>query len=138
MEKRVKTAGVALSPFDPLLVLPVRSRYLFVLKRHVESAGLDPEACSAHSLWTGFITQAIRVGRAKHRVKKHSGHEDWETFNLCARGGRDLSGKSCRENRTLTFSDTSLVLNCARPEVERLIAKCRLIMANFTTDTIPQ
>jgi integrase len=65
-----------------------------VLKRHAESADLDPEAYSAHSLRAGFITQAIRAGKAERRVKEHSGHESWETFNLCARGGRDLSGQS--------------------------------------------
>ena len=52
-----------------------------VLKRHAESAGLDPEAYSAHSLRAGFITQAIRAGKAERRVKEHSGHESWETFN---------------------------------------------------------
>ena len=52
-----------------------------VLKRHAESAGLDPEAYSAHSLRAGFITQAIRAGKAERRVKEHSGHASWETFN---------------------------------------------------------
>jgi len=52
-----------------------------VLKRHAERAGLDPEAYSAHSLRAGFITQAIRAGKAERRVKEHSGHQSWETFN---------------------------------------------------------
>jgi len=52
-----------------------------VLKRHAEAAGLDPEAYSAHSLRAGFITQAIRAGKAERRVKEHSGHASWETFN---------------------------------------------------------
>jgi site-specific recombinase XerD len=52
-----------------------------VLKRHAESAGLDPEEYSAHSLRAGFITQAIRAGKAERRVKEHSGHSSWETFN---------------------------------------------------------
>jgi site-specific recombinase XerD len=52
-----------------------------VLKRHAEGAGLDPEAYSAHSLRAGFITQAIRAGKAERRVKEHSGHASWETFN---------------------------------------------------------
>jgi len=52
-----------------------------VLKRHAESAGLDPEEYSAHSLRAGFITQAIRAGKAERRVKEHSGHASWETFN---------------------------------------------------------
>jgi integrase len=52
-----------------------------VLKRHAESAGLDPDEYSAHSLRAGFITQAIRAGKADRRVKEHSGHASWETFN---------------------------------------------------------
>ncbi len=52
-----------------------------VLKRHAETAGLNPEAYSAHSLRAGFITQAIRAGKSERRVKEHSGHASWETFN---------------------------------------------------------
>jgi len=52
-----------------------------VLKRHAESAGLDPDEYSAHSLRGGFITQAIRAGKPERRVKEHSGHASWETFN---------------------------------------------------------
>jgi len=52
-----------------------------VLKRHADRAGLDPDEYSAHSLRAGFITQAIRAGKAERRVKEHSGHASWETFN---------------------------------------------------------
>jgi integrase len=52
-----------------------------VLKRHAEAAGLDPDEYSAHSLRAGFITQAIRARKAERRVKEHSGHASWETFN---------------------------------------------------------
>ena len=52
-----------------------------VLKQHAENAGLDPEEYSAHSLRAGFITQAIRAGKPERRVKEHSGHASWETFN---------------------------------------------------------
>ena len=52
-----------------------------VLKRHAEAAGFDPEQYSAHSLRAGFITQAIRAGKPERRVKEHSGHASWETFN---------------------------------------------------------
>jgi len=52
-----------------------------VLKRHAENAGLDPTEYSAHSLRAGFITQAIRAGKPERRVKEHSGHASWETFN---------------------------------------------------------
>jgi len=52
-----------------------------VLKRHAERAGLDPTEYSAHSLRAGFITQAIRAGKAERRVKEHSGHRSWDAFN---------------------------------------------------------
>jgi site-specific recombinase XerD len=52
-----------------------------ILKEHAERVGLDTEALSAHSLRSGFITQAIRAGKPERRVKEHSGHKSWETFN---------------------------------------------------------
>ncbi len=78
-----------------------------VLKRHAESAGLDPEEYSAHSLRAGFITQAIRAGKPERRVKEHSGHASWETFNRCARGGRDFSGQSRRGHWALMASGSN-------------------------------
>lgn len=50
-------------------------------KRHAEPARLDPEQYSAHSLRAGFVTLAIRAGKPERRVKEHSGHVSWETFN---------------------------------------------------------
>lgn len=52
-----------------------------ILKEHAGRAGLPTESLSAHSLRSGFITQAIRAGKAERRVKEHSGHKSWETFN---------------------------------------------------------
>lgn len=52
-----------------------------ILKEHAERVGLPPDAFSAHSLRSGFITQAIRAGKPERRVKEHSGHKSWETFN---------------------------------------------------------
>ena len=52
-----------------------------ILKEHAERVGLDSEALSAHSLRSGFITQAIRAGKPERRVKEHSGHKSWSTFN---------------------------------------------------------
>ena len=52
-----------------------------VLKRRAETAKRDPDDYSAHSLRAGFITQAIRAGKPERRVKEHSGHASWETFN---------------------------------------------------------
>jgi len=76
-----------------------------VLKRHAERAGLDSEEYSAHSLRAGFITQAIRAGEAERRVKGHSGHASWETFNQYVQEAGTfrippprILGCSCRQN----------------------------------------
>jgi len=52
-----------------------------ILKEHVARVGLSPDAFSAHSLRSGFITQAIRAGKPERRVKDHSGHRSWEAFH---------------------------------------------------------
>jgi site-specific recombinase XerD len=52
-----------------------------ILKEHAERVGLSADEYSAHSLRSGFITQAIRAGKPERRVKEHSGHSSWETFN---------------------------------------------------------
>lgn len=52
-----------------------------ILKEHAERVGLSTENLSAHSLRSGFITQAIRAGKSERRVKEHSGHKSWDTFN---------------------------------------------------------
>lgn len=61
---------------------PLTAQYVSkILKAHAERVGLSPEVFSAHSLRSGFITQAIRAGKPERRVKDHSGHASWETFN---------------------------------------------------------
>lgn len=52
-----------------------------ILKKHAERVGIDSSRLSAHSLRSGFITQAIRSGKSERRVKEHSGHKSWDTFN---------------------------------------------------------
>jgi site-specific recombinase XerD len=52
-----------------------------ILKEHAARVGLPPEQFSAHSLRSGFITQAIRAGKPERRVKDHSGHRSWEAFH---------------------------------------------------------
>ena len=52
-----------------------------LLKKHADRVGIDTDRLSAHSLRSGFITQAIRAGKPERRVKEHSGHKSWETFN---------------------------------------------------------
>ena len=51
-----------------------------ILKEHAARIGLDASEYSAHSLRSGFITQAIRKGKRERRVKEHSGHASWEAF----------------------------------------------------------
>lgn len=51
------------------------------LKQHAARIGLSAIDFSAHSLRSGFITQAVRLGKPERRVKDHSGHKSWETFN---------------------------------------------------------
>jgi integrase len=51
------------------------------LKRHASRVGLPAVDFSAHSLRSGFITQAVRIGKPERRVKEHAGHKSWETFN---------------------------------------------------------
>ena len=52
-----------------------------ILKEHTARVGLSAEDFSAHSLRSGFITQAIRAGKPERRVKDHSGHKSWDTFD---------------------------------------------------------
>lgn len=52
-----------------------------ILKKHGGRIGLNVADFSAHSLRSGFITQAIRIGKSERRVKDHSGHKSWQTFN---------------------------------------------------------
>ena len=61
---------------------PLTAQYVSrILKAHAEHAGLDTQQFSAHSLRSGFITQAVRAGKSPRRVKAHSGHKSWDTFD---------------------------------------------------------
>ena len=46
-----------------------------------ESAILESDERPPRLSHAGFITQAIRAGKPERRVKEHSGHASWETFN---------------------------------------------------------
>ena len=46
------------------------------------------ESYSAHSLRSGFITQAVWAGKRERRVKEHSGHASWEVFSSYAKEAR--------------------------------------------------
>ncbi|MGH8869424.1 MAG: tyrosine-type recombinase/integrase [Actinomycetes bacterium] len=45
-----------------------------VVKRYAAAAGLDPAQVAAHSLRRGFVTQALRNGVPRHKVREATGH----------------------------------------------------------------
>lgn len=67
-----------------------------ILKRHAERVGFEAADFSAHSLRSGFITQAIRAGKPERRVKEHSGHKSWETFNGYVKRADTFQGNPVR------------------------------------------
>jgi len=46
-----------------------------IVKRHARLAGLDAESVGAHSLRSGFCTQASRNGASDHAIMRQSGHK---------------------------------------------------------------
>lgn len=46
-----------------------------VVKRHVESIGLDPDRYGAHSLRSGFATAAARAGASEREIMRHTRHK---------------------------------------------------------------
>lgn len=56
-----------------------------IVKRRVSAVGLLSSDYSAHSLRAGFITSAIKSGRQRDLVKKHSRHRNNEVFDTYVR-----------------------------------------------------
>jgi len=84
--------------------LTITAQYVStVFKRRAETARLDPEAYSAHSLRAGYIMQAIRAGKAERRVREHSGHTSWETVTSAPEEAEPFRTPPARESvyRTL-------------------------------------
>ena len=46
-----------------------------VVKKHVESIGLDPARYGAHSLRSGFATAAARAGASEREIMRHTRHK---------------------------------------------------------------
>lgn len=46
-----------------------------IVKRHAESAGLDPDLFAGHSLRAGLATQAAINGASEHEITKKTGHK---------------------------------------------------------------
>ncbi|TVY01481.1 site-specific integrase [Paenibacillus cremeus] len=46
-----------------------------VVKNSCEAVGLDPQRYSAHSLRSGFCSQAARAGKAEHQIMKQTRHK---------------------------------------------------------------
>ena len=47
-----------------------------VVKSAAEAAGLDPSEVSAHSLRSGFCTEAARNGASERSIMETTGHKD--------------------------------------------------------------
>lgn len=67
-----------------------------ILKEHAERVGLSADSLSAHSLRSGFITQAVRAGKPERRIKEHSGHKSWETFNGYVKNAASFEGNPAK------------------------------------------
>lgn len=80
---RLKAAAELLPIFRPvmkngaILMRPVSSNVVNdVLKRRIQAVGLNPKVYGAHSLRSGFVTQAFRAGATHHEVMRQTGHKD--------------------------------------------------------------
>ena len=61
-----------------------------IVKKRVLLSGLDPEGFAGHSLRAGLITTAMKHGRPRHRVKKHSRHKSDSAFDRYVRDLEDF------------------------------------------------
>ena len=53
-----------------------------IVKEGTRRVGLDDwKSYSAHSLRSGFITQAVWAGKRERRIKEHTGHKSWDVFS---------------------------------------------------------
>ena len=59
-----------------------------IVKDGARRLEMDPADYSAHSLRSGFITQAVWAGKRERRVKEHSGHASWDVFSSYAKAAR--------------------------------------------------
>ncbi|WP_218970572.1 hypothetical protein [Alkalihalobacterium alkalinitrilicum] len=46
-----------------------------VVKKCCEEVGLDPKRYGAHSLRSGFCSQAAKAGKAEHQIMKQTRHK---------------------------------------------------------------
>jgi len=67
-----------------------------IVKRHIKDAGLNPDEFGAHSLRSGFITEAGRQGVALRDAMQLSGHADPNTALGYHRHGQLLSNPASR------------------------------------------
>lgn len=58
-----------------------------IVKRHAETAGLDPEEFSGHSLRAGFATSAAERGSTLIEIAAHTRHRNLETLRRYVRHG---------------------------------------------------
>lgn len=58
-----------------------------IVKKRVESIGLDPDAFGAHSLRSGFATAAAQAGASERDIMRQTGHSSLETIRGYIREG---------------------------------------------------
>jgi len=56
-----------------------------VLRSRLARAGIDPERYGAHSLRSGFVTEAFRARATHHEVMRQTGHRNPETLEIYSR-----------------------------------------------------
>jgi integrase len=51
-----------------------------VVKKSCEAVGLDPQRYGAHSLRSGFCSQAAKAGKAEHQIMKQTRHKNSDSL----------------------------------------------------------
>jgi integrase len=65
-----------------------------LVKRAVESIGLNPERYGTHSLRAGAITASARLGRSDQEIMEFSGHETAKVMRMYVRSARLFEGRN--------------------------------------------
>lgn len=66
-----------------------------IVKRAVESIGLDPARYGGHSLRAGFVTTALESGVGEILTARHTGHRSLTTLRMYLRPEDPFRGNAC-------------------------------------------
>ena len=66
-----------------------------IVKRAVDSIGLDPDRYGAHSLRAGFVTAALGAGAGEILTARHTGHRSLNTLRLYLRPEDPFRANAC-------------------------------------------